>query len=71
PYNNQLLGLFWMLPMQQQYLICYINVVQTDNMYQTNWFNMYLTLLVVINNNTKTQLVAQSLSEDEMTKLYE
>ena len=59
-----------MLPIQQQCLIRYIDVVQTDNTCCTNWFDMYLTLLVVINNNTKTRLVAQSLSDDKTTKSY-
>ncbi|CAG8839986.1 25095_t:CDS:1, partial [Cetraspora pellucida] len=71
PYDNRLLGVFWMSPLQQQYLICYIDIVQTDNMCQTNWFNMYLTLLVVVDNNTRTWLVAQSLSDDETTESYE
>ncbi|PKY30732.1 hypothetical protein RhiirB3_447968 [Rhizophagus irregularis] len=39
-----------------------------DNTCQTNWFDMYLTLLVVIDNNTKSRLVAQCLSKDETTK---
>ena len=59
PYDNQLTRLFWMLPIQQQILVCYNDIVQTDNICQTNWFNMYLILLVVIGNNIKTQLVAQ------------
>ncbi|RIB24399.1 hypothetical protein C2G38_2168662 [Gigaspora rosea] len=70
PYDNQLIGLFWMSPLQQQYLIQYLDIVQTDNTYKTNWFDMYLTLVVIIDNNTKTRLVAQLLSEDEPTKSY-
>ncbi|CAG8486451.1 1863_t:CDS:2, partial [Scutellospora calospora] len=70
-YDNRLLGVFWMSPLQQQYLIHYIDIIQTDNICQTNWFNMYLTLLVVVDNNIRTWLVAQSLSDDETTESYE
>ncbi len=71
PCDNRLTGLFWMSPTQQQCLIRYNDIVQTDNTCRINWFDMYLTRLVVVDNNTKTRLVAQSLSEDETTESYE
>ena len=52
-------------------MVRYIDIIQTDNTCRTNWFDMYLTLLVVIDNNIKTRLVAQSLSDDETIELYE
>ncbi|PKK58010.1 hypothetical protein RhiirC2_797003 [Rhizophagus irregularis] len=42
-----------------------------DNTCRTNWFDMYLTFLVIIDNNTKSHLVAQCLSEDETIESYE
>jgi hypothetical protein len=57
--------LFWMSHNQYQCLLWYNDVVQTDNTYRTNW------LLVVIDNNTKSRLIAQCLSEDETTESYE
>ncbi|PKY60795.1 hypothetical protein RhiirA4_431379 [Rhizophagus irregularis] len=71
PFDNQLVGLFWMSPSQHQCLLRYNDVIQTDNTCRTNWFDMYLTFLVVIDNNTKSRLVAQCLSEDETIKSYE
>lgn len=59
-----------MLSNQYQCLLRYNDVIQTDNTCQTNWFDMYLTLLVIIDNNTKSRLVAQCLSKDETTKSY-
>src|ERR1043166_7111694 len=59
-----------MLPNQNQCLIHYNDVVQTNNMCQTNWFDMYLTMLIVVDNNTKNRLVAQCLSEDETVESY-
>ncbi|CAG8776315.1 12470_t:CDS:2, partial [Gigaspora rosea] len=44
--------------------------VQTDNTCCTNWFRMYLTLLVAVNSNTKSPLVAQCLSKDETLESY-
>ena len=32
---------------------------------------MYLTMLIIVNNNTKSRLVAQCLSEDETVESYE
>ena len=54
---------------QYQYLLQYNDVIQIDNIYWINWFDMYLTLLVVVNNNTKSRFVAQCLSEDEIIKV--
>ena len=42
-----------------------------DNTCQTNWFNMYLTMLIIVNNNTKSCFIAQCLSEDETVESYE
>jgi hypothetical protein len=58
-----------MSPIQHQCLLRYNDVVQTDNTCRTNWFDMYLTL--VVDNNTKSRLVAQCLSEDETVESYE
>ncbi|CAG8625942.1 20818_t:CDS:2, partial [Cetraspora pellucida] len=55
---------------EQQCLIHYIDIVQTDNTCKTNWFDIYLTLLIVINNNTKTQLICQAFSDDKTTEAY-
>lgn len=71
PFDNRLVGLFWMSPIQHQCLLRYNDIVQTDNTCRTNWFDMYLTLLVVVDNNTKSRLVAQCLSEDETVDSYE
>ncbi|CAB4473727.1 unnamed protein product [Rhizophagus irregularis] len=71
PFDNRLVGLFWMSPSQHQCLLQYNDVIQTDNICRTNWFYMYLTFLVVIDNNTKSRLVAQCLSEDETIESYE
>jgi hypothetical protein len=71
PFDNRLISLFWMSPSQNQCLIRYNDVVQTDNTCQTNWFGMYLTMLIVVDNNTKSRLVAQCLSEDETVESYE
>ncbi|GBC20424.2 protein FAR1-RELATED SEQUENCE 5-like [Rhizophagus irregularis DAOM 181602=DAOM 197198] len=71
PFDNRLVGLFWMSPNQHQCLLRYNDIVQTDNTCRTNWFDMYLTLLVIVDNNTKSRLVAQCLSEDETIESYE
>ena len=60
-----------MLSNQHQYLLRYNDVVQTDNTCQTNWFDIYLTFLVIVNNNTKSHLITQYLSKDETIKSYE
>ncbi|CAB4493479.1 unnamed protein product [Rhizophagus irregularis] len=71
PFDNRLVGLFWMSPNQHQCLLRYNDIVQIDNTCQTNWFDMYLTLLVIVDNNTKSRLVAQCLSEDGTIESYE
>ncbi|EXX64746.1 hypothetical protein RirG_139870 [Rhizophagus irregularis DAOM 197198w] len=71
PFDNRLVGVFWMSSSQHQCLLQYNDVIQTDNICQTNWFDMYLTFLVVIDNNTKSRLIAQCLSEDETIESYE
>lgn len=66
--DNQLVGLFWMNPMQVQLLIKYQDVVICDNTCKTTGM---ISLLVIINNNTKTQLLCQGLSEDETNGSYQ
>ena len=48
-----------------------VGVVICDNTCKTNWYDMYLNLLVVIYNNTKIRLVCQGLSEDETSGSYQ
>src|SRR2546423_5262374 len=69
--DNRLVGLFWMNPIQVQLLIQYRDVVICDNTCKTNWYDMYLSLLIIVDNNTRTRLVCQGLSEDETSGSYQ
>ncbi len=51
--------------------ISYKDMVQTDNTYQTNWFDIYLTMLIVVNNNIKSYLIAQYLLKNKTVESYE
>ncbi|RHZ58061.1 hypothetical protein Glove_376g2 [Diversispora epigaea] len=48
----------------------YHDVILNDNTAKTNCYQMPLSLFLVIDNNTRSRLVAQALVSDEMTESY-
>ena len=68
--ENRLTRLFWMSPSQIALWLEYHDVVLNDNTAKTNRYNMPLSLFLIVNNNTKSRLVAQSLVSDETVETY-
>jgi len=68
--ENRLTRLFWMSPSQIALWLEYHDVVLNDNTAKTNRYNMPLSLFLIVDNNTKSRLVAQSLVSDEMVETY-
>ena len=48
----------------------YYDVILNDNTAKTNYYQMPLSLFLVVDNNTKSQLVAQVLVSDETVESY-
>src|SRR5438270_13538106 len=59
-----------MSPSQIALWLEYHDVVLNDNTAKTNRYNMPLSLFLIVDNNTKSRLVAQSLVSDETVKTY-
>src|SRR6059058_1189653 len=59
-----------MSPSQIALWLEYHNVVLNDNTAKTNRYNMPLSLFLIVDNNTKSRLVAQSLVSDKMVETY-
>src|SRR5436853_2609408 len=59
-----------MSPSQIALWLEYHDVVLNDNTAKTNRYNMPLSLFLIVDNNTKSRLVAQSLVSDEMVETY-
>ena len=68
--ENRLTRLFWMSPSQIALWLEYHDVVLNDNTAKTNRYNMPLSLFLIVDNNTKSRLVAQSLVSDETVETY-
>ena len=68
--ENRLTRLFWMSPEQVILWLEYHDVILNDNTAKTNRYQMPLSLFLIVNNNTKSRLVAQALVSDEMTESY-
>ncbi|CAG8555213.1 5369_t:CDS:2 [Ambispora gerdemannii] len=48
----------------------YYDVILNDNTAKTNHYQMSLSLFFIVNNNTRSRLVAQALMSDETTESY-
>src|SRR2546421_2577954 len=59
-----------MSPSQIALWLEYHDVVLNDNTAKTNRYNMPLSLFLIVDNNTKSRLVAQSLVSDETVETY-
>src|SRR5205085_4345783 len=68
--ENRLTRLFWMSPSQIALWLEYHDVVLNDNTAKTNRYNMPLSLFLIVDNNTQSRLVAQSLVSDETVETY-
>jgi hypothetical protein len=68
--ENRLTRLFWMSPEQITLWLEYHDVVLNDNTAKTNQYQMPLSLFLIVDNNTKSRLVAQSLVSDETVESY-
>jgi hypothetical protein len=56
--ENRLTRLFWMSPAQISLWIEYHDVILNDNTAKTNRYQMPLSLFLIVDNNTKSRLVA-------------
>lgn len=68
--ENRLTRLFWMSPIQIALWMEYYDVILNDNTAKTNRYQMPLSLFLVVDNNTRSRLVAQALISDETTESY-
>src|SRR5437868_13167611 len=59
-----------MSPSQIALWLEYHDVVLNDNTVKTNRYNMPLSLFLIVDNNTKSRLVAQSFVSDETVETY-
>src|ERR1044072_2464256 len=48
----------------------YHDVIMNDNIYKMNWYQMPLLLFLIVDNNTRSCLVAQALVSDKTMKFY-
>ena len=68
--DNRLTQLFWMSLTQITLWLEYHDVILNDNTAKTNHYQMPLSLFLVVDNNTKSRLVAQALVSDETVESY-
>jgi hypothetical protein len=68
--DKRLTRLFWMSPAQITLWLEYHDVILNDNTAKTNRYQMPLSLFLVVDNNTKSRLVAQALVSDESVESY-
>src|SRR6266496_5827830 len=68
--DNRLTRLFWMSPAQITLWLEYHDVILNNNTAKTNRYQMPLSLFLVIDNNTKSRLIAQALVSDETVESY-
>jgi len=59
-----------MFPTQISLWLKYHNIILNDNTTKTNRYEMPLSLFLVVDNNTRSRLVAQALMSDETTESY-
>src|SRR5256885_16861140 len=59
-----------MSPEQVIFWLEYHDVILNDNTTKTNCYQMSLSLFLIVDNNTKSRLVAQALVSDETTESY-
>ncbi|PKB95361.1 hypothetical protein RhiirA5_436858 [Rhizophagus irregularis] len=68
--DNHLTGLFWMRPSQIDLWQRFHDVAIYDNTSQTNKYRMYLSLMIVVDNYTCSQIVANAVISDETKETY-
>ena len=55
----------------QKELYCkYNNIIIVDITYNTNWFQMILCIITVVDNNYKTRIVVYAIIEDKILNTY-
>jgi hypothetical protein len=69
--DNHLTGLFWMRPSQIDLWQRFHDVVINDNTSQTNRYRMYLSLMIVVDNHTRSRMVATAVVSDETKETYQ
>lgn len=68
--DNHLTRLFWMRPSQIDLWQRFHDVAIYDNTSQTNKYRMYLSLMIVVDNYTCSQMVATAVMSDETKETY-
>ncbi|GBB84345.1 hypothetical protein RclHR1_10970006 [Rhizophagus clarus] len=68
--TNTLTKLFWMNPNQLEAWYQYSDVILNDNTSKTNRYDMSLSFFVAVDNNLKSQIVAQVLMDRETKDAY-
>ena len=59
-----------MSPVQRELYCRYNDIIIVDTTYNTNWFQMMLCIIAVVNSNYKTRLVICTIIEDETLDTY-
>jgi hypothetical protein len=68
--ENRLTQFFWMNSSQIDLWLEYHDIIMNDNTHKTNCYQMPLSLFLIVDNNTRSRLVAQALVSDETTESY-
>ncbi|PKY60528.1 hypothetical protein RhiirA4_484345 [Rhizophagus irregularis] len=69
--DNHLTRLFWLRPSQIDLWQRFHDVMIYDNTSQINKYHMYLSLMIVVNNYTHSQMVATAIVSDETKETYQ
>jgi hypothetical protein len=68
--NNHLSRLFWMDPQEINLWLRFHDVILCDSTYGANIYKLRLCLLVAIDNNNMSRIVAQAVLSDETADAY-
>lgn len=69
--NNRLIRFFWMMPNQVALWLKYYDVVLNNNTAKTNQYQMPLSLFLIVDNNTRSRLMALALVFDKAVDSYQ
>jgi hypothetical protein len=70
PVSRKLKSLLWMSPIQRELYGKYNDVTIIDTTYNTNRFRMMLCIIIVVDNNYKSRIVASAIIDDETLDTY-
>jgi hypothetical protein len=68
--DNHLTGLFWMRPSQIDLWQKFHDIAINDNTAHTNKYHMHLSLTIIIDNHSRSQIAAIALISDETKESY-